>query len=1546
MAQIDVPDELLKLVPSAAFGTDAPVTQPTATAGAEQEPEAQAMPEAGAEGAALPSMGDLGVETDPFKLAIEATNAKFDRMLRKESEANRPKDFLGGAMDVGASALLGVGNSIVETKNFIGDLIGQPTPTWDQMTPLERGITAGQKELQRRSGVNAFVGGTAQFVTGMIGVGKLMGLVKIGSLAEKGGALGKFGYELAKGAAAGAIVFDPNEDRLSNLIQQFPALQNPVTAYLADTDEDGRAEGRFKNALEGMGMDLVVAGVFQAAVKVFKFGKKLSQGDLSVGEQMDAAEKELADAVARAKAEAAAGGSETTVGGSPAKVVQAQPNVIDNALGKKQAGQDAQLGDTMDTLTKGEKPVSDAATTINRDLAETNKSAVPKLPGKNLLDEANIQKEFDTAPNPGGQPKTNTVADEIDDMMAEAKNREDGGNAAPAETGSKQDGTVGPKIIGGDLKINNIKVKISQLPKIETNGIGYKVIPAEDMHTIGKAYGLDTSKWLAAANPRTGEIWISSAVMKLPKSRQTEIIMHETGHTLEKFFIKRVTGKDGMLDSVPTQLKQEFEAASKMFRPDHWKNATDAATSKASSVARRKEGKDALNYLNHPAEMFADTFSMWKTRREDFGKIAPETAKLFDEHFMPWIDHDFGTHVGDLAALSEGVQGLKPGKAPRGPTEPIMVPEQQQAVDLAKTAKADDEAISKYGTREAAEANGYRFAKGANVPYQKLSDPSSVKNLIDRVAAEFADDLDNAKGGAVLSDARVDRLTMKLVDVFNEDPAQVMGSIQAAGREATRLVPRMEAAFAIAEKTAEDLKQLVKNNELGNYAEFGGDANLAEAAVPLRLAIHVEALAQAQSMRAALGRGMRRLRGDFRFKPELVDRIKTLSVDEAVRVITMANGDLNKTGKLLTPGWWDRWTRAAGSLYSNNLLWFWPTHVRNGLGNLWMLGTTPAMRAIGSFGLREGGQEVRKAAMREYRYMVAAFDDARQFAAQAYLKGDSILDPHNNEFFRDQSGAKSAGMSAASTLAESIGMKPMNTVGDFLGNTFKAIGFVFTQPNRVLGMSDEFMKQMSYRATIMAKASVEADSMVSMGTLKSGKDYERYIKSQLEASFDENLRAINRDAIYDAQVRTFSQPLLPGTIGKGVAGVVGANPILRLVLPFVRTPVNLFRYAIKLTPGLQLVQREYRQMLSGELGAARQADAYGQLAMGGLITASATAAAISGFITGGPPPGPQQAKALQDAGWKPYSFRVQNADGSTTYIPFSQLDPPGMLLGMVADVVNITKQGDLSEDQAGQLILPLVMAVSKNLTSKTYLQSLNDAIDAASGNDPQAMARFVGGIASGIIPMSSALRGYNPDPYLRDAKTLMDQVKAGIPGLSETLPPRRDWGGEPVGRQVGMVFNDDADNYADAENQRILETYGVGLTPLVATPRGDVDLRKFKLKDGRNAFDRYQELVFRPKGAKVDVKTEIGNLVKSADYAKLPDGPLSLKGTKTWAMQRILDKYRDAAYKQLLQENPDLAQATALSQQKVREAIRTGDKSVFDVSNQIKAANKAFGIGN
>jgi len=118
----------------------------------------------------------------------------------------------------------------------------------------------------------SLVQGISQFLSGYQAKG-----LKAGAQALTSGIKSKAVRNIAdpaiRGAGADPLVFDPHEARLSDLLREHLELNDPITAYLASSPEDTAAEGRLKNALEGLvigvGADVFIRGLIWA-VRVSK----------------------------------------------------------------------------------------------------------------------------------------------------------------------------------------------------------------------------------------------------------------------------------------------------------------------------------------------------------------------------------------------------------------------------------------------------------------------------------------------------------------------------------------------------------------------------------------------------------------------------------------------------------------------------------------------------------------------------------------------------------------------------------------------------------------------------------------------------------------------------------------------------------------------------------------------------------------------------------------------------------------------------------------------------------------------------------------------------------------------------------------------------------------------------------------------------------------------------------------------------------------------------------------------------------------------------
>lgn len=840
--------------------------------------------------------------------------------------------------------------------------------------------------------------------------------------------------------------------------------------------------------------------------------------------------------------------------------------------------------------------------------------------------------------------------------------------------------------------------------------------------------------------------------------------------------------------------------------------------------------------------------------------------------------------------------------------------------DILRGSQADSRAIKKYGSVAEARANGYKFGANTKLPWQKLRGTTEVMTFVRQTAKVLKGRYDVAKGGARLGDARVRDVTNELAEAFNEDPAVILGQITEMGAKAAQVVPYMEASLRIGNKMFLDADRLASDIRMGNLDAFAGNAEAAQAELKARIAAAVDVMANANSMLSNSGRALRRARTQFKVRDADLASIKNLDPAKLAIIMEKAEGDPRKIMMLANRKWSDRVMDNATWHLTNGLLWLWPTHLVNMTTNAAMMVARPTEKLFGSTALRmvtkDPGRRaelssVSRQALREYTYTMTSLADGWFAAVEAFRRGDSILSPHNTEYF--QSGTNTMG-------PEVLPWKPVKSVWDLAHNAWVSANYrtIVGLPTRALGGADEMFKTMRYRAVIQSKAAVDAADMN-----LSAADTKAYIQKALNMAIDPDTgRALDAKALRESQMVGFQQDLdydvtIGGSLGRSMVSARRVAPALSLVLPFVKTPVNVIRYGIKLTPGLNLAQKEFRDALRGVAGAEAQAHAVGQMALGGMFASLAAGLALNGKFTGSGPSDFKLKQELMATGWRPYSYVYEDEEGNTKYFQAGRFDPAGMVMGMVADVVyqsQIDPERNM-EEAAGAIVI----ALAKNLGEKTFLLNLNTAIQAALEPDKN-LSKWAGRTVGSMLPASSLMRGHNPDPYLREARGFIDSMIRGVPGLSETLPKSYDVFGDPVERTVGLIGSQKSD-LVEAEHNRIMLQTSKGLGKPDPKFEG-VDLRDITLNDGLNAYEAFQQLSGHLPGRK-SLRQVLEQEIRKAGYQDLPDGEAGIKGTRLNRLGALTQKYREAARKELVRKYPELKPYIKARQKEARGALIT-----------------------
>lgn len=801
--------------------------------------------------------------------------------------------------------------------------------------------------------------------------------------------------------------------------------------------------------------------------------------------------------------------------------------------------------------------------------------------------------------------------------------------------------------------------------------------------------------------------------------------------------------------------------------------------------------------------------------------------------------------------------------------------EAKRIIDIADTTKA----------AQLTAGSEYRgVAPGGLINWTKVQGPNEAGLYLQRVAEITKARLMTIKGGDVLSDAKVRQMIEARADLFGDDPALVLGNLRQQGANATQMVADMEASYAIANAIMQDSYKLAQKIKYGALDQWGGNLDAALEEFHKVTSTGVEMLAAARSMTANAGRSMRRMRGGFKVSTADIEKFKTTDPAALVEAIYHSQGNPKDLAKALSPGILTRIGKGFEFAIVNGPLWWYPTHVANAMSSLYMLGARPLEKIIGASVMGRAGAPIRKQALKEYRFMASALWDGFTAASKAWTMGDSVLAPQ-------VSYAHDLGVAS-----QQLPFKPLTDISSLLHNAlvFAKPQTLIGLPTRALGTVDEFIKVIRYRGVVQAQAAQEAADQGLTGQAALS-----YISRRLDDAFDDGGQALDANALREAQATTFTQPLQDGTLGHWLQTGVTKMPLLRSVFTYVRTPINALRYTVKMTPGLNMLQTEYRNAIAGKTGPEAQAHAIGQMALGGLIMGMGGLFASAGKLTGAGPSDPKLRAELQAQGWRPYSFIWEREDGTRRYLPLGRIDPIGMLFGIMADFHDISQHPDKFEN-AQDALSAAGIALWNNVANRTYLQSLQMTVRAMAEPD-KFMARWLGNTAESALPFSSLIRGLNPDPYMREARTFTDNLMDNMPGYSQTLPPKRNALGEPITVRKGL-WSDSKTDGVDDELARIIEETGKGITQM-APSRDGFDMRDLELEDGRTAYDRLQELTFQPNPKRPNIRQALAKLFADKRYQELPDGGSDLPGTKSRAIMGMLSKCREFARIQLLRDS-------------------------------------------
>jgi len=1358
----------------------------------------------------------------------------------------------------------------------------------DDVAPTTTDLIQGKKEHDHGTAYNV-ASSITQFVTAFIPVSRAAGALTKGSKVLQAGAkaLGK-AKPIVSGAVTGgvtsAVAFDPYETRLSNLVETVPSLKNPITEYLQASPDDSKATARLKNGLEnslmGIGVDLSLAGLkgLYHSVKAFKAAKTLKDAGGAGSEALQAAQEVMAreskvirdlqpmtevDAAVQPKAATQVVDPAAPYVGATEVDASVKPKAVDPVVNPEVLPEAAP--------TESTTPLTPAD--IDQRLTEATKqgriTALSKLePGRSIDD---ITREVDSQ------------LSQAADMRADGMEIEVIPGYKPKAT-SIDDARL-PKT--GSLDIPEL------LPKWADEGV------TAETHTglvdpQGQPLGIDTL-------PVTDELLLPPTLQRIAAENNTSV------HGLVDSMGKLLGNQQGSasMGVVAPLGSTSAGAASGLFvdyngdgKVGSW---DDLSLGMLIGGAGYVSAKTLRGFLNGSTEEKALASTEIRNQLEqqikDFtnmeeayvntlkGNLTSETKSKVEASLkVIRMSRDALVKYGDDPAKLDPVlnkawvrERYKPlVKIPEGKAEALVTALRNGSISEVSTAVGKDFNLS-----------------GIKAPEDLKEALDSLTNLI---SEHIPEETAKATRGVVsweqtVAGAHELGVNLHNVNMLSQDTRK-LGERLLAARVAMNSIktPLVELTDQILTNPEPPAELLLKFKELTSLAAAvqaqvkGSQTEVARALNSMKIA--------ADTVRMDFDSVTRMLdqQGGSRQMVSAVQKLKDI----------MKEGDQVQVNRYIRGLAQNPSLRFLNELHRTVLLSNPVTHVSNMSGN--MLTSILNTVEVAAEGVMSGRGTGDIKAVLEGLTQADTWRDALRFAKRAWTSSQSTIDPliskvdgldlgHGITYATFKETWFGSGVDY---LATAMGMdgalgKGVDATGKLLRTTFDA-----------LGAEDEFFKVLNYRASLHREAYLEAHR-IAVGEGLTGDTLAKRI-GQLKAELvDTPSEALFEKALHTTRVNTFTDN--PGGMLGGMNTFVAQHPTLQLFIPFTKTPTNLINYVLDRVPGASaLYKQEIRDVLKNGTREQR-AELGARWAAGGMLMMTAYGMAASGIITGGEAKG---MSSKQVSGWQPYSVKVGD-----TYYAFNRLDPISSFLGLAADFHDIQKYAMDDEDTAKAAAAAMI-AVTRNITSKTMLKGFTELLDALSRGDAN-MTTFVKNYGLSWVPAGVGAAEKALDPVVRDSVTYMDQIKAKIPGLSATLPPRRDVFGEPLVHEGALgpdilspiqVSKDKGD-----PARQLFSDLGVD------TKR---DLKSMEHIDGV-ALTADQHSRFVEMRGKL-LKTAVDRLVGNESFNNLPSK--NDVQSKEKIISAIMGKTKHSARAKLLQEHPELMDAVRSRRTEQVEALR------------------------
>lgn len=738
------------------------------------------------------------------------------------------------------------------------------------------------------------------------------------------------------------------------------------------------------------------------------------------------------------------------------------------------------------------------------------------------------------------------------------------------------------------------------------------------------------------------------------------------------------------------------------------------------SVALAKKGQGVKSILDQQVEMYG------KLDDEAFGPLGSlqKPAFLKDSEFQSM----------EQMAYSRKAKSAKAGKATALPKSEMK--KVAEGLSRLKNPGGEDVYIN----------------------FARIDSTDDVKAIMGNMADAFAKDIDEARRGVMTQNETVrlaESLGMTVEDLMARRKGQAFNAEQAvAARQlwAASSEKLLELAKKASDANAGDADRFMFRKQLATHHAIQQEVIAARTETARSLAswkIPTGSTERARAVQDVL----------------MAHGGSEVTAEMAKRLALLADAPPGALASFIEKSATARTLDAVKESFVLGLLWSPKTHLRNITGN-----TVVMMQQIYE---RAGAEKVSQLLGREAGKGVAPGEagamyfglrngirDAFKYAYKSLKTGETGQALGKIDIGHDK---------AISAQALAIKHENLGKVADVIGETIRL-------PGRALSAQDEFFKTIGYRMELSAQAYRQA---YSEGLEKNTKAFTDRVADLMENP-PENIRISAADA---ALYNTFTNRT--GEWGQSLMNLrnstnIGFVPLGTMVLPFVRTPVNIMRYVLERSP-LAPIVGQWREDIAA--GGARADIAMSRMATGSALMFTIGDLASTGQITGKGPDDPGEREAMLRQGWQPYSAKIGDK-----YYSFQSNDPIGMMFGFGADIQQMMNRYEIEPeemDEVNEIVASIIGTLASTVYDKSAMTGIARILSAF--EDPERYGpSAVSDTLESSLPMISAFGAVESliSPEVSETFGMLDYIQARIPGLSSRLTVKRDLWGRSIADNV------------------------------------------------------------------------------------------------------------------------------------------------------------------